>query len=102
MIIVDWKRFRTAYLKAREKFLREYDDVIGVGYGFRGSEPIIVILVRKGLPIDKVSYKQLPPQDFEGFPLVPREPRNNHDDLTMIDWHKVQSIAEAMRTLVET
>lgn len=102
MTISDFKRFRKAYLDAREKFLRDYDDVVGVGYGLRESEPVIIILVRKQLRTDKLSARTPLPPDFQGFPLVAREPRNSHSDLAMIDWHKVHRVAESMRSLAET
>jgi hypothetical protein len=102
MTISDFEKFRKAYLDAREKFLRDYDDVVGVGYGLRESEPVIIILVRKQLPIDKAFFREFQPGDFHGFPLVAREPSNCHNDHMMIDWHKVHRVAETMRSLGET
>ncbi len=96
MTIADWKRFRRAYMKAREQLLRDYDDVVGVGYGLREAQPVITILVGKKLPIDKSFFKDFLPQQFEGFTIVSREPRNNHDDLMMISWHKMYRVAESM------
>lgn len=101
MTIADWKRLRRAYIKAREQFLSDYDDVVGVGYGLREAQPVITILVRKKLPIDKSFFKDFLPQQFEGFTIVPREPRNNHDDLMIINWRKVYRNAAIMKNLAD-
>lgn len=107
MTISDLRVFRKAYLKAEEQFLNDYDDVIGVGYELREidghekrHELVIILLVRKALTIDKTSYnKQVRPADFQGIPVIAREPRNSHADLSMINWVKVHRIAETLSSL---
>jgi hypothetical protein len=105
--ISDLKAFRKVYLKAEEQFLKNYDDVIGVGHEMREidghakrHELVIVLLVRKPFPTDRTSYnKQVRPADFQGVPVIAREPRNSHADLSMIDWVKVHQIAETLSSL---
>lgn len=102
----DWITFRKAYLEAQELFLRNYDDVIGVGYELldidgdqKKSKPVIVILVRKELSTDRTSYKQHGQEEFQRFLLISREPRKSHVDLSTIDWVKVNRIAENLSHL---
>jgi hypothetical protein len=109
MSAIDWKRFRQAYLQARQRYL-SYEGVLGVGYGPRTvkgkelDELAIIILVAKKLAPDGVPKDQLLPRTVDGFPIDVRElrverqaneeqkPTIGHSDLFMIDWGKIHRI----------